>query len=275
MWAFCINITMATSKTLSPDISNVIVAFMRSLFGLMFIMPMILKNNSSIFKTQQIKWHLLRVVFTCLSMIATYYTYRYFTLTFATAIGFSGPLITSMMAVLILKEKANLIKWIAIITGYAGVLVLVNPTQVNWDINILIALFANITASTALILTKKLSNVDSKSTILAYSAVLSALMMSPFVAMNWQLPQTEDIMKLVLIGGFAIIAQLCYISALSYGPASLVAALEYIRVLVSIPIDIYFFNKALDSHVIFGTLIIATSTCVVAYNEKKIQGIGS
>jgi drug/metabolite transporter (DMT)-like permease len=80
-------------------------------------------------------------------MFCTYYTYRNLPVAFATSIGMSGALFTTILSRIILKDHVTALKWLLIIIGYLGVIVLVNPTSYVIDIAIITSLVANLIAS--------------------------------------------------------------------------------------------------------------------------------
>jgi drug/metabolite transporter (DMT)-like permease len=169
------------------------------------------------------------------------------------AIRFSGPLMITILSVLLLGEKVGLHRWLALIVGFMGVLLIVRPGSATFNLGSVFVLISVLFYALNVILTRKLQTTDSSATMAYYSSVVylaAAFILSPlaifvgempaahpsiaFLFRAWTLPTLLDwvIMSglgLVWAGGMYFIAR-----AYSAAPASLVAPFEYI----SLPINI-------------------------------------
>jgi len=153
--SLCFTTVMSLAKLLDPSVKGAVLVFIRCLFGLIFFLPFLLKAGVETLKTQRPFLHLLRVIFTCLAIACTYYGYRNLPLAVGTSLGFTAPLMTTALAILVLKEVVTIKKWVLIFVGYLGVLVIVQPPEFSFNSAVYILLLANLFASSSLICAKK------------------------------------------------------------------------------------------------------------------------
>lgn len=259
-WSLCFSVVMTLAKKISPDVPGATLVFCRLAIGLAFAMPIFIGQGlMCVVKTQSIWLHLIRAVVVSCSMGCTYYAYRNLPLADAAAIGQTGPLFTTLLAVLLLKESMTVLKWLAMLVGYIGVLFIVKPGVVEFDSAILVALAANLLAGLAIIMAKALSKEDSSQTILFYGTVGTLFLTSIHAFFYWQTPSKTDCIYLIFIGAAGMLSQYCYLQALKYAPASFVTPFEYIRLCVTIPIGMIVFSEMPDAYSLLGSLVILAS----------------
>lgn len=273
IWSLCFSVVMTLAKKVSPEISGATLIFCRLLIGLTFAMPLFASQGMrTVLKTHNIGIHIIRAIIVTCAMGFTYYAYRNLPLAEAASIGQTGPLFTSLLAVLILGEKMTLPKWLAMAVGYAGVLFIVKPGQADFNIALMAALAANLLAGIAIIMAKKLSNTDSSQTILFYGTVGTLILTSVQVLFSWQTPSFVDFIYLIFIGAAGMLSQYCYLQALKYAPASFVTPFEYSRLCVTIPIGIVVFGEMPDLYSLLGSLIIVGSIVFLVRDQVGSKG---
>lgn len=268
-WAFVFSGTMSIAKLLSKDVHIVVLVFMRLTFGLVFFAPFLFHEKIQNIKTKRLPLHLLRFVFTSGALVCTYYAYRNLPLAFATSIGFSGPFITIVFAILILGDKVSWEKWAAVLMGYVGVIVMVRPGFVVFDAAIGIALMANIFASCALIAVKKLSSTENTLQIMFYPNIASFLLFGILALYYWETPSPRDLKLLILLGGAGTFSQFCYVQALKKSKASFVAPFEYTRLVFAIPVGFLLFSELPDFWTLIGSFIIVASNLALIALDRK------
>lgn len=270
LWASLFSTAMSLAKLLDPQVNPTTLIFSRSLVGALVAMPLFLRVGFiTHFKTTQLPLHLLRIVIVTSAMGCTYYAYRNLPITYAAAIGQTGPLFTTIMAILILREKAQWFKWLALGVGYFGVLLMIRPTEGYVDSVTLIALSANILAGMGIIISKKLTATDASETILFY-ATFGVLILSGIGSLwFWQTPSTTDLIKLGGMGIAGVLSQYCYINALKYAPASFVTPFEYTRLCMSIPIGYVLFSEIPNPLVLLGSFIIVLAIVFLVAMDRE------
>jgi drug/metabolite transporter (DMT)-like permease len=269
LWALSFSTAMAFAKTLSPEVDSVMVMFMRYFFGLIFFTPFIIRAGTKGFTTSRPLLHLIRVVALGVAVSCTYFTYRKLPLTLATSIGMSGPLFTTVLAMIFLKDHIRFSKWMLIILGYVGVIVAVRPHELTINIGVWTALLANLCASLSLICVKLLTRTESTFTLMLYANTATTFIASLVAFVVWETPSQPDLLALVAVGGFGVFSQYCSVTAMRHATPSFLAPFEYTRICFAIPIGYVFFNEIPDLGVILGSLIIICATYGLTRIEQE------
>jgi len=155
-------------KLLSADLNPFIIAFYRCLFGVIVILPFLGINKFKALKTNFIKLQLLRASINVYSMISWFIAIGTLQLEKAAAIGFTTPLFTTLLAVIILGEVIKIHRISALIVGFIGVLVVIRPGFVPIESGSLWLLSAALSFSVILIIIKKLTEKDTSLTTAFY-----------------------------------------------------------------------------------------------------------
>ena len=119
---------MASSvKYLSEDINPIIICFYRCLAGLIILSPFMISNNYEAFKSHNIKLQIFRSLINIISMICWFSAIGMMQLEKATALGFTTPLFTTILAVLLLGEVIRFHRTAALILGFLGIIIIIRP----------------------------------------------------------------------------------------------------------------------------------------------------
>lgn len=260
LWALSFSIAMAFAKTLSSEVDSVMVLFMRYFFGLIFFSPFIIKAGVKGFVTSRPILHIIRVITLGTTVGCTYFAYRNLPLALATSIGMTGPLFTTILAMILLKDDVSFTKWGLILLGYAGVIVAVRPHEMGISIGVWMALAANLFAALSIICAKLLTRTESTFTIMLYANTVTTFIAGLVAISLWKTPGTADFLSLIAVGGFGVLSQFCSITALRFANPSFLAPFEYTRICFAIPVGFIFFDEIPNLWVILGSLIIIGAT---------------
>ena len=148
-----------------------------------------------------------------------------------------------------------------------GLLVMTRSFSLVLGSEIGIALLANILASGAIVIAKKLSFTDSVTTLIFYSTLGSFILSTVVILWVKEWPPTKDILLLIGISICGVLSNTFYVNALKYGKASLVAPLEYVRLIFAAAMGYLFFQEIPDKYVILGAVVIACSTFLLTRME--------
>lgn len=268
-WAFMFSFAMSISKLVSKDVPTVMLVFMRLSFGLIFFTPFLVRQRDQSLKTRRFPLHLLRVLFVCATLMCTYYAYGHLPLAFATSLGFTAPLMTTILALLILKERVTLTRWVAVTIGYIGILVMLRPGYIPLDPAVPVALAANLLASCVVIIVRQLSSTESTLQIMFYGNFVTFIIISIAAALFWKMPAWDDLRWLILLGACGITSQFCSVQALKAAQPSLLAPFEYFRLIFAIPIGYFVFHESVGVWTLAGGAIIIASTWYLAVSESR------
>jgi drug/metabolite transporter (DMT)-like permease len=203
--------------------------------------------------TQQPKLEYLRGIFLFLSYTTFMMGLAALSLADVEAIRFSGPLMITLLSVVILSEKVGLRRWLALLFGFIGVLLIVRPGSATFNLGSIFILISVIFYALMVILTRILHSNDSSATIAYFSSLVylvAALVLAPLPAMigevsnahpslaflirAWSMPTFID---LIVMAGLGLVwAGWMYFLSRAYSmtQASIIAPFEYL----SLPIKI-------------------------------------
>lgn len=260
LWALSFSSAMAFAKALSPEVDCIVILFMRYFFGLIFFSPFIFRVGLTGFATKRLPLHLIRVIFVGIAMGCTYYAYRNLPLALATSIGMTGPLFTTLLSLLILKDSVSFSKWCLILFGYFGVIVMVRPHEMPISLGVWVELLANFFASLVIICTKLLSRTESTTTIMLYTTTATTFFGGLVAISVWKMPALHDLIILMTVGAFGVFSQFSYVSALKYANPSYLAPFEYTRLCFAVPVGYFFFQEVATFWTFLGSFMIIGAT---------------
>jgi Permeases of the drug/metabolite transporter (DMT) superfamily len=145
------------------------VAFFRNAFGLLALLPMLMRPGRSPLRTQQLPRYFLRSAIGLGSMLCGFWAVGHLPLSQAVSLSYSTPLFVTIAAVLWLGEKVRIRRWAAVIVGFIGVLVIVRPGHHGFEPGTLIAVLAALLSALVAIQIKQLTRVDGADTVVFYT----------------------------------------------------------------------------------------------------------
>ncbi|MDA0786370.1 MAG: DMT family transporter [Proteobacteria bacterium] len=177
----------------------------------------------------------------------------------AITIAFVAPLMITAAAAFILKERVTVGQWIAILVGFAGVLIVIRPGSSIFDAASLVPLGAAVCVALYQTLTRPISQAVTPVSML-YTATLVGLFVSalalPFV---WETPDLRQIAYLAAAACLGAAAHFLLIRAYYAAPASLVAPFAYTEIVWSSAIGFAVFGDIPDSATLIGAAVLIAS----------------
>jgi drug/metabolite transporter (DMT)-like permease len=250
------------------------VAFFRCFFGLVLLVPWIVRGGPALLRSRNKSFYLLRAGVGLLSMATWFYGITLVPLATATAVNFTAPLFATLAAALILHEDVRLRRWSAVVLGFVGVLVIMRPGLERLDANLLILLVSAATAAMNNITVKFLARSEPPARIVAYFMIyLTPLSLIPALFV-WQWPTPSTLWALIGLGGLGTIAHLSVARALATADASACAPFEFARLPFAALIGFLWFGEVTDLWTWIGAAIIASSSVYVAHREARLARLG-
>ena len=158
-------------KLAQEDVNVYTAGFLRFFFGLLIILPYIIKTKLVVFKTTHIKKHFFRSMLNLPAMLLYFSTLVMLPIEKVIAISFVVPLMVTILAVFFLGEKIYIYRTLALVLGFSGMLIILRPGLIEISIGVYMALFSSLLWSICLIIIKRLTITDSVYTISLYAGV--------------------------------------------------------------------------------------------------------
>ncbi|MFA6118713.1 MAG: DMT family transporter [Parachlamydiales bacterium] len=243
------------------------IVFFRSLFGLIFISPLIFSKVSSL-KTQNIKIHFNRIILGVTAITLSCYATTLFSLPEVTVLSFSQPLFFLPMAVLLLKEKLTYQRLLTNILGFIGIVIVLNPEKKDFFSFITLVPLASAFLFTYLdIINKKLLILEKPYTLLFYFNLGTTILTGFMSIFTWVTPNFHDLFLLFLLGASATFIQVFSFMSLSATTILSLAPLRYSELIFSCFFSILIFNEHPTSNVLFGSILVIGGVLYATYNE--------
>ena len=190
----------AAAKHISAGVHPFEVVFFRNLFALLFVVPLLMRNGLTVFRTQRFGGHMARASLNIVNMLIFFTAVSLIPLSELVALGFTAPIFATLLSLVILKERVGIRRWLAIIAGFGGAMVVLRPGFDTITSGHALALTAALSWAGILLVIKSLSRTESSATIIAYMVVLMtpiSLLPALFV---WQWPTPAELGWLAFMG---------------------------------------------------------------------------
>ena len=245
------------------------ILFIRQLGMTLILAPVLIKSFPASLKSAHIHLQFARIALALIAMLCGFTAVINMQLADATAIAFAKSFFVTIFAVLILKETVGLYRWSAVAVGFVGVLIMVRPGTEGFSIYGLMAIVGAASAGLVMVIIRILSRTDPPSTILAYQAIGVGLIMAIPAYIQWIPPTAEEWGLLAAIGFVSYFAQKANIYAFSYGEASLLASLDYVRLIYATVFGWLLFSELPSRSTWVGAAIIILASIFTVHREAR------
>lgn len=245
------------------------VVFVRSLVGLVFIVPPLMAHGIPGLKTQRLPMHMARAGFSLAAMGVYYFAVPYLPLADATTYTFAIPLFVVLGAAFVLKEKVDAPRWLATLAGFVGVIILLRPGQGGFSLPVAMVLLSALFYAGAWVTLKFLTSTESPSVIIVYQNVLIVIMAAipTFLWGHW--PDLRGGLFLLGVGFFGTIAHYCQARAFGAADASAITPFDFLRLPFSVFYAWFFFSEPTDLWTWAGAIVIFSSTWYITWAESR------
>ena len=261
----------ASIKFMSASMHPFEIAFFRNLFGLLVIAPWFIKYGLKPLKTKRLKLHMARSFFNCIAMLSFFYSLSIAPLADVASLAFTAPLFASILAVIFLKEIVGIKRIIAIILGFIGALIIIDPVYSSINNGHILVLLSASVWSVSLIIIKVLGRTESSVTITSYMVIIMIPLSAIAAFFYWETPTLIDLFYLMIIGVCGSGAQMLLAQALRQGDTSIIMPFDFLKLIWDVGIGYLFFFEIPSVNTWVGSIIIFLSTLYIAYREKVLS----
>jgi drug/metabolite transporter (DMT)-like permease len=258
-------------KFLSSDLNPFIICFYRCLLGLIFLLPFVARNKFQALKSNNIKLQFTRSMINIVSMICWFSALGMMQLEKATALGFTTPLFTTILAVFFLGEIIRLHRTAALILGFIGILVIIRPGYIPFEYGALLMLIASLSFSFVLILVKRLSGIDTNLTIIFYHLLFMTPVFFIMSLFFWESITFNQLLIFSMLGIAGLLSHWCMTQSLKMSDTTFVMPLQFTKLIWVSLIGFFIFSEMPDLWTWMGGAIIFVSVVYITYRESFIK----
>ena len=243
-------------------------------FGAALLMVIVIMAGPGLrsVRTERIGAHLLRAGVGLIALSFTFAAILILPLAESTAISFTMPIFATILGALVLREPTGWHRWIAVLCGFMGVLIVAQPGSGHFPIlGAACGLIAAMTTASVSILLRQIARTESTMTTVFWYSSLSLIPLGALYAYVWQ-PHSADtwalLMGVGLIGGTA---QLAMTGAIRFGPVSLVVPMDYSALLWATLYGWALFGALPTPATWIGAPIIIASGLYIVWREHRLR----
>jgi len=258
------------AKYLSAELSFFQITWARYFFTVLFTLPfMFFFFRKNLTWTTQPKLQIFRGLTLLFANILFFYSISIISMAKALTLAFVAPLITTALSPIFLGEKVGVRRWSAVIIGFVGSLIVIQPGFIEFNLASISALGTGFFYGIYLVITRKLHSSDSPLLTLLLTGVVGAVLASFFVPVVWINPTFNQWSLLALMGIFACLGHLFLILSLKYADASKLAPFGYFEIVTNVILGYYFFGDFPHHWTWVGLAIIVCSGIYISLRERS------
>ncbi|MDC0977873.1 DMT family transporter [Acidimicrobiia bacterium] len=266
---FCLTSMAVAGKEISLQIDTFEILFYRSVIGVSIILFFLVKKNQlHEINLKEISTHLKRNVAHFTGQNLWLYALASITLAEVTSLEFTMPIWIVLFSYLMLNEQMDKFKIISVCIGFIGVLITVRPDIESVNLGLIAAAISAIVFALTNIYTRRLTRTESTLTILFFLTAMQLIfgLITSLLDGRLDIPTTENIVWIVVIGFAGLGAHYCITTALSLAPPTVVAPIDLLRLPIVVLIGVMFYSEQGDMFIYLGAALIIFANFI---NLKK------
>jgi drug/metabolite transporter (DMT)-like permease len=264
-------LTDAVTKGLGQRLHPFELSFFRYGVALVILAPLFLRMSMSAgeVRTSRPALHVIRLFLATVGQTGMFVAIVNLTLADATALGFSKPLFTTVIAIFILSELVSARRWMMTIGGFVGVIIMLRPGGGVVDPYALVAIGSALCMALANVLIRVMAPTEPPNRILFYYHIGGFMLLAAPAAWFWRTPVGSDWALIGLMGTGLTLGMICFVRGFSIAEANAIGPSEYARLIYAGLLGYFLFGETVDSWTVIGGLIIVVSTLLIARDETR------
>jgi len=248
------------------------VLFFRGLCGLIPLFFLIPKEKYfNFYKTNRRFLHFKRCASGLIAIVSIFIALRKLPLATVVSISFAAPVFTTVMSIFLLNEKVGLYRWLAVIVGFIGIIIISEPGFSSMNLYYLYPIVFCLGLSYVAIAIKQLSETEPVWLISFYFS-LSIMILSFFtIPQGWLIPNIKDLLLLSLLGILGGLANLWLTQSYKFSDVSLVTPLKYLALIFAIFFGYIIWGEIPTYKTLIGSLLVIFSSIIIFRREIQLN----
>ena len=251
------------------------VLFFRGFFGLLPTYFLIPKNKlRTFYTTKRYKEHLFRCLMGLMALIAIVVALRELPLAVVVSLSYAAPLFITVLSIFLLSEKVGVFRWLAVIIGFVGVIIIAEPGFKGMNYLYFLPLIFCIGMAFVTITIRKLSTTEPIWLISIFFTITISIAGLATIPMGWKMPNFQDFILLALIGITGGSANLFLTQSYKLSEVSLVAPLKYLALVFAIFFGYFIWNEIPTIKTLVGASLVVLASLIIfrreIYHKQKI-----
>ena len=244
------------------------VLFFRGFFGIIFYFFVIPRERlNNFYLTKRAGLHALRCISGLIALVSIFIALRELPLATVVSISFAAPIFTTIFSIFLLSEKVGIFRWLAVVVGFIGILIITEPGITQLNIYYIFPIIFCLGLSYVAITIRQLSTSEPVWLISFYFS-LSIMLLSFFtIPEGWVKPSINDFILLSFVGIFGGVANLWLSQSYKYAEVSLVTPLKYLSLVFAIIFGYFIWGEVPTMKTLGGASLVIISTLIIFRRE--------
>ncbi|MDG1431257.1 MAG: DMT family transporter [Paracoccaceae bacterium] len=257
-------------KTLGAIYSPIQIVFFSTLLGFPLAAFLLMRDSTQGNLIPKYPgWVAARTVLAIIGATSVFYAFSSLPLSQVYAIIFASPLLITVFAIPILGEKVGIHRWLAVIVGLTGVLIVVRPGSTDLELGHIAAMVAAVASAAASVIIRRIGREERSVVIMLYPMMANVLVMGALLPLVYKPVPIEHLGGLATIAVLGFLGGLCIISAYRNAEAAVIAPNQYSQIVWSVIFGAFFFNEWPDSSTALGAGIVILSGLYILLRESR------
>ena len=244
------------------------ILFFRGFFGIIFYFFVIPKDRlHNFYQTKRPGLHSLRCISGLIAIIAIFIALRKLPLATVVSISFAAPIFTTIFSIFLLSEKVGIYRWLAVLVGFVGILIITEPGISDLNIYYIFPIIFCLGLSYVAITLRQLSSTEPVWLISFYFSLAITLLSFLTIPYGWVMPSFNHFLLLSLIGIFGGVSNLWLSQSYKYSEVSLVTPLKYLALVFAIIFGYFIWGEIPTIKTLAGAFLVIISTLIIFRRE--------
>ncbi len=245
------------------------IAFFRSSFGFLAIAALALAMARRIPATSALRKLGASSLFHLVAMLCFFHGVTLMPLAESSALTFTAPLFGTLAAAFFLGERVHARRWIAILVGFAGVLIVLRPGAVPVGPGPALVLFSTVAFAGVTVLVKRMTATEPTIAVVFYQSLFMTGLTLPAALTVWTTPDAAILACLAAMGVLSTLGWLAFTRAFALADASALLPLEFVRLPCVAVLGYLAFGEVPDLWVWVGAVVIFVASLSIAHRETE------
>ncbi|MCY7317134.1 MAG: DMT family transporter, partial [Ramlibacter sp.] len=269
LWAVASGLLFVLLNTMMRGLSLALDAFqtqfLRYAFGLLVMLPFILRSGMGAYKPHNVKGQFVRGAVHTLGLCLWFVAVPHVTLADTTALGFTTPIFIMIGAVLAFRERLHWERWLAALIGFGGVLIVVAPKLsvagggTGGGFYMLVMLASAPLFAASFLLTKALTRFDRAEVIVVWQSITVTLFSLPLALLNWQTPSPLQWAAFLMCGVLGSAGHYCLTRSFTIADISATQSVKFLELVWAAALGWLVFADPPSRSTLIGGVVICAS----------------
>ena len=248
------------------------VLFFRGFCGIIPILFLIPKDRFlDFYKTTRPLLHFKRCLSGLIALVAIFIALRNLPLATVVSITFAAPIFTTIFSIFLLKEKVGLYRWLAVLVGFIGIIVITEPGLSSLNFYYIYPIIFCLGLSYVAIAIRKLSSTEPVWLISFFFSFSISILGLLSLFQGWIMPNILDLFLLSMVGILGGLANLWLSQSYKYSEVSLVTPLKYLALVFAIIFGYFIWSEVPTFKTLMGALLVIVSSFIIFRREITLK----